>query len=310
MINVFIADKSIKLSNTFSFIIEKSKVAVVKNISYSIAECRAQLPHPAVGVLLLGLNFPDEDALDFCSEIKEKYIGLKVLLIIDREEYSIIKLGIDKGASGYILRSALSDEVIAGIKAAMNGEIYLGDKVDTTNKENDHIIPLTLAEQEILDLFKEGYKNTEIAVQQGLPLEVIDHYRQIIIIKLLTNNFSNREIADLLCTDLEDVRMFRMSFIQQLGGKNSMILIGKNKKGKASLIQLTPTEVKLLRLIAAGYTNQEIGDRLNYKSVETIKTYRRDLLLKFSKVGVKNTMTMIMESLRMGLIKLEDIQNI
>ncbi|MDR2920712.1 MAG: response regulator transcription factor [Tannerella sp.] len=43
---------------------------------------------------------------------------------------------------------------------------------------------------------------------------------------------------------------------------------------------LTTTERSILRLIAEGYKNKEIADQLSL-SVETIKSYRKDLILKF-----------------------------
>lgn len=52
------------------------------------------------------------------------------------------------------------------------------------------------------------------------------------------------------------------------------------RKEPSQNVYLTPTERSILRLIAEGYKNKEIADQLSL-SVETIKSYRKDLILKF-----------------------------
>ena len=72
---------------------------------------------------------------------------------------------------------------------------------------------------------------------------------------------------------------------------------------------LKPREAQLLRLIAAGYSNEEISDYLD-RSIETIKTNRRNLIEKFGTKAKENTMSMVIKALRMGLIRLEEIDDL
>ena len=52
-----------------------------------------------------------------------------------------------------------------------------------------------------------------------------------------------------------------------------------NAKEKQNKLHLTKRETELLILVAEGYTNAEIADKL-FLGVETIKSYRKTLLLK------------------------------
>lgn len=61
------------------------------------------------------------------------------------------------------------------------------------------------------------------------------------------------------------------------------------KKPSSKNIWLSPRERELLRLIAEGMTNSEIAERI-FLSPETIKGYRKNLLLK---LGAKNTAVLI-----------------
>lgn len=61
---------------------------------------------------------------------------------------------------------------------------------------------------------------------------------------------------------------------------------------------LTAREKEVLHLIAEGFTNQEIADKL-FISILTVDSHRKNLLAKF---GVKNTAAMIKTALELRLI--------
>jgi DNA-binding CsgD family transcriptional regulator len=54
-------------------------------------------------------------------------------------------------------------------------------------------------------------------------------------------------------------------------------------------IWLTPREKELLKFIADGFTNVEIAEKL-FLSVETVNSYRKNLLLK---LGARNTAVLV-----------------
>ena len=72
-------------------------------------------------------------------------------------------------------------------------------------------------------------------------------------------------------------------------------------------IRLARRELQLLRLIAAGYTSQEMADDILYVDKETVKTLRKNLIQKFE---AKNAMSMVIDAMRMGLLKIEDIDDL
>lgn len=73
----------------------------------------------------------------------------------------------------------------------------------------------------------------------------------------------------------------------------------KGRKPENPDIQLTEREKDVLDLIAEGYTNVEIANKL-FTSVRTIETRRKKLL---EKTGTKNTATLIRFAVLNGLIK-------
>lgn len=70
------------------------------------------------------------------------------------------------------------------------------------------------------------------------------------------------------------------------------------KKQSDLTVWLSNRERELLKLVADGYTNAEIADRI-FLSPETIRGYRKNLLLK---LGAKNTAMMVKMAIEQRLI--------
>jgi DNA-binding NarL/FixJ family response regulator len=169
--------------------INESDIAKVIGTSSTLSECRTALAFQNPDVLLLDINLPDGNGVDFCTEIKQKCPNLKVLILTTHNEYSIAKRVMDNGASGYILKNALSEEVIIGIETVMSGKIFLCDEIDILmKKRNENPIWLTVREQELLRFIINGYTNQEIAEKMFLSVETIKTYRKNLILKLGARN--------------------------------------------------------------------------------------------------------------------------
>lgn len=174
--------------------INESGIAVVTGASYSLEECRKQLSPQTTDVLLLDISLPDGNGVDFCKEIHQEYPDIKILVLTSHNEYSIAKRVMANGASGYILKNSLSEEVITGINAVANGENFLCDEVDILlKKHTDQPVWLSSREQELLKLIVDGY--------------------------------SNQEMSEKLFLGVETIKTYRKNLIQKLGAKNSMILV-------------------------------------------------------------------------------------
>ncbi len=189
MITVHITDDHKMLVEGLCVSINGSGIATVTGISHTLADCRHALAFTTPDVLLLDLNLPDGSGIDFCTEIKQKYPAVKVLVLTTHDEYSVAKRVMDNGASGYILKNSLSEEVIAGIEAVMDGEMFLCDEIDILmRKRTEQPVWLTAREQELLRLIVDGYTNQEIADKIFLSVETIKTYRKNLILKLGAKN--------------------------------------------------------------------------------------------------------------------------
>jgi len=189
MIKVHIVDDHKMLVEGLCTTINESEIASVYGISYTLSDCRMALVSSEVDLLLLDISLPDGNGVDFCIEIKKKYPVLKILILTTHSEYSIAKRALNNGANGYILKNALSEEVVNGIEVVMSGKLFLCDEIDLLlHKERKQHIWLTTREQELLRLIVDGYTNKEIADKVFLSVETIKTYRKNLILKLGAKN--------------------------------------------------------------------------------------------------------------------------
>ncbi|MDR1162123.1 MAG: response regulator [Tannerellaceae bacterium] len=357
MIEVFITTgKDERLTERLRSTINESKDFIVTGIYHKLGDCREKLEtlkkleplepleklkrlaklakeksaHNIPNILLLGLAMRDGNGIDFCTEIREKYPDIKILMLTDNDEYSITRRALDNGALGFIRKNALPEELMAGLNAVWHGQKCIGGRISIQKNGAPVAPPEWLTK--ILKSIQEDCTNQQEQIERlSLLTGAINKWRKMLIIQLLADNkealdqktmngyikiltenlfiegYSNWEIVDELhkiadnfSIDTDAIRIYRMSLIQKLGEKNSMMFAKKTD----DVIRLKPDDILLIRLVAAGFTTEEIAKKLSYVGVEAVKSRRKKLI---QETGTRNMLVLIIDALRQGLIKLEDI---
>ena len=189
MIQVHIADDHRMLVEGLQTAIEDSGIAKVVDTSHTLATCRITLRFRHPDVLLLDISMPDGSGIDFCKEMREAYPDMKILMLTSYDEYTMVSRALTAGASGYIQKNALSEEVVKGIETVMAGDTYFSRDIDRMMKKRiNHPVWLTAREQELLRHIVDGCTNQQIADRMFLSVETIKTYRKNITQKLGTKN--------------------------------------------------------------------------------------------------------------------------
>jgi DNA-binding NarL/FixJ family response regulator len=190
MINVQIADDHKIVVESLSKMINESGIAKVTNIYYDLKACSEGLAKQLPDVLLLDIEMPDGDGVEFCSEIRKIYPTLKIIMLTGYKEYNIAKHALHSGALGYILKNADSAEMFAGIEKVNRGEKFLCEEIELLmrdRKETDTIW-LTDIEKRILSLCAEGYTRRQIADRICRDQETVKSHLKNIRLKLDAKN--------------------------------------------------------------------------------------------------------------------------
>ncbi len=146
-------------------------------------------------VALMDISMPVMDGLEATRRIQQCCPEVKVLVLTvhDNEEYLFQVL--KAGGSGYVVKKSADTELISAIRAVHRGEAFLspmatkmviGGYIQAVSqeraKQND--TNLTSREKEVLKLITEGYTNQEVADRLIISVKTVESHRAHILDKL------------------------------------------------------------------------------------------------------------------------------
>lgn len=147
-------------------------------------------------VLLLDIQMPGMDGMELCRQVNKVYPDMKVIAISSFMETHYIKQMLRNGAAGYLLKNTDPTTLATAIEKVHAGEQFLDDslkqslldEVLTGQKRNSYEIPLTRREKEILKLIAEEHSNQEIADMLFISLRTVETHRLNLTQKLAVKN--------------------------------------------------------------------------------------------------------------------------
>jgi len=76
-------------------------------------------------LILMDLCLPGMDGIEATRQIRIVSPGSKVLFLTDHSEPDIVQAAFDVGASGYVLKSDFSADLIPGVRAVLLGQKFV-----------------------------------------------------------------------------------------------------------------------------------------------------------------------------------------
>ncbi|HSP41668.1 MAG TPA: response regulator transcription factor [Luteolibacter sp.] len=138
-------------------------------------------------LLLLDLGLPRRDGLEVLGDIRKVLPEVKVLILTAYDDREKVYRAICNGASGYLLKTADPDEIIAGIRDVIHGASALSSPIAKMILEGfsrygpvEEIEPLTSREEDVLRYLVRGLIKKEIADELAISQHTVDmHLRSV-----------------------------------------------------------------------------------------------------------------------------------
>lgn len=147
-------------------------------------------------IVLLELGAPICNGILSIRQIRKKYPAVKVLVLSHLCNSEAIRMSLEAGASGYLLKQSTFFDLVSAIHAVYDGNSYFHPMVakqilngiyQTTNRALDceeTEQALTERELEILQYIAEGFTNQEIAKRLFISTKTVQTHRRNIMDKL------------------------------------------------------------------------------------------------------------------------------
>ncbi len=140
-------------------------------------------------VVVMDCALPKVDGMEATRRIKERWPEIAVLMLSMHAEETWVRLALESGANGYILKSAVDLDLADAIKRVATGEPVLDPKVSLSALlKGERTAGLSARELEILRLIVSGKSNKEIAVDLGLSVNTVAVHRANIMETLGLHN--------------------------------------------------------------------------------------------------------------------------
>lgn len=138
-------------------------------------------------VVLLDINMPEMDGMDFLEVMAEKNTSTKFIVLSMHSDREYVVRVVRMGADGYMLKDISGDEMIEAIKAVHGGEKYFSQEVAAIMVQQEidkNESKLTNREQLILRMISLGYSNKKIAQELNNSVRTVETHKRNISRKL------------------------------------------------------------------------------------------------------------------------------
>jgi DNA-binding NarL/FixJ family response regulator len=152
----------------------------------------------APDLVIMDISMPNLNGIDATRKIVAEMSDVKVIALSIHSSRHFVAEMLKAGASGYILKECLFDELVEAVKAVLNGGIYLSPRItgvvidDYVKRLSMQCKPegqvLTEREREVLQFLSEGKSTKQIALQLHVSSKTIESNRRNIMGKLNINS--------------------------------------------------------------------------------------------------------------------------
>jgi len=151
-----------------------------------------ELLHP--DIVIMDISMPEISGIEATKLIIGEHPAAKIIALTQHDDIEYILEFLKVGGLGYILKTANKNELIEAITSVNNGSRYISSSVSkimvdgliSSNKRDDSEkeIPLTKREIEIIKLISDDLTNNEIADKLNISLRTVETHRRNLMQKL------------------------------------------------------------------------------------------------------------------------------
>jgi DNA-binding NarL/FixJ family response regulator len=143
-------------------------------------------------VLVADIAMPRLDGLQTIERVRKRNKHTKTVILSMHSSSTLVRQALRCGASGYIVKRSVTEELLLAVRSAHRGDVYLSPSIagNLINEAVHQYGPasafdlLTSREREVLQLITEGHTNTAIAQTLQVGTKTVEKHRSNLMRKL------------------------------------------------------------------------------------------------------------------------------
>jgi DNA-binding NarL/FixJ family response regulator len=137
-------------------------------------------------VIVADVSMPHLNGIDALAQLRQGGDRTPVVFLTMHRDVTFARRALDAGASGFVLKHSASVELVAAIRAALQGKTYLTPQLagevleamkEGSEQSDDPVASLTPRQREVLQLLAEGRSAKEIAASLGISARTVEFHK-------------------------------------------------------------------------------------------------------------------------------------
>jgi DNA-binding NarL/FixJ family response regulator len=137
-------------------------------------------------VIVADVSMPHLNGIDALTQLRQGGDRTPVVFLTMHRDVTFARRALDAGASGFVLKHSASVELVAAIRAALQGKTYLTPQLagevleamkEGSEQAGDPVASLTPRQREVLQLLAEGRSAKEIAASLGISARTVEFHK-------------------------------------------------------------------------------------------------------------------------------------
>ena len=201
MIRVLIAEDHLLVRAGIRALLEKSGEISILGEASNGQEAIEMVEQLKPDVLIMDIMMPRMNGIQAAKNIRDLKLRTNILLLSMYSDEGLVHQALQCGVKGYVLKSAVSDELLWAVRAVANGQTYLSSPISaiivesamhplSNPQSHDPLSSLSPREKEILQLIAEEHTSGEIAELLFISEKTVEKHRARLMEKLSVRNIA------------------------------------------------------------------------------------------------------------------------
>lgn len=133
-------------------------------------------------LVVVDIGMPLLNGLDAGQQLKAQHPEIRIIYLTQNRDPRLAAEALHRNASGYLLKDAAASELVAAIRAALEGRVSVspaiaGDLADEALSTDARSRSLSAREREVLQLLAEGKSMKEVAAVLGISPRTVEFHK-------------------------------------------------------------------------------------------------------------------------------------